>query len=132
MRSYICQATATIICRESAVICGRPWVDAVFAKIDPAVRIEWLVTEGERVKPDQVLYRLHGSARSLLTGERTALNFLQTLSGTATAVRQYVDAVAGTLIHASVFELVVKREDDRAGEVRVHFPRAGFRVTPAA
>lgn len=89
-------ASARVISREDAVICGRPWVDAVFAKIDPTVQVEWQVAEGERVQPDQVLYRLHGPARSLLTGERTALNFLQSLSGTATAVRQYVEAVAGT------------------------------------
>lgn len=90
------RASARVISRESAVICGVRWVEAVFARIDPGVIVEWQVTDGDRVEPDQVLYRLHGSARSLLTGERTALNFLQTLSGTATAVRQYVDAVAGT------------------------------------
>ncbi|GAC1621482.1 MAG: carboxylating nicotinate-nucleotide diphosphorylase [Nevskia sp.] len=90
------QAQARVISREAAVICGRPWVDAVFAAIDPGIAIEWLVAEGETVAPEQVLYRLRGAARALLTGERTALNFLQTLSGTATAVRRYVDAVAGT------------------------------------
>ena len=89
-------ATARVISREDAVICGVDWVNAVFARIDAGVIVEWLVADGDRVAPDQVLYRLHGSARSLLTGERTALNFLQSLSGTATAVRQYVDAVAGT------------------------------------
>ncbi|WP_084615779.1 carboxylating nicotinate-nucleotide diphosphorylase [Solimonas flava] len=89
-------ASAAVISREAAVICGRPWVDAVFAALDPAIAIRWLVAEGDRVVPDQRLYELHGPARALLTGERTALNFLQTLSGTATAVRQYVDAVAGT------------------------------------
>ncbi|WP_020648205.1 carboxylating nicotinate-nucleotide diphosphorylase [Solimonas variicoloris] len=89
-------ASATVISREAAVICGRPWVDAVFAALDPTIAIRWLVAEGERVVPDQRLYELHGPARALLTGERTALNFLQTLSGTATAVRQYVDAVTGT------------------------------------
>lgn len=87
---------ARVICREAAVVCGRPWVDEVFAQLDPSVRIDWQVDEGERVVPDQVLFQLHGPARALLTGERNALNFLQTLSGTATEVARYVEAVAGT------------------------------------
>ena len=90
------EAHARVISRESAVICGRPWVDAVFSEIDPSVVVTWSVREGELVQPNQVLLTLSGPARSLLTGERTALNFLQTLSGTATAVRRYVDAVSGT------------------------------------
>jgi len=90
------RASARVISREAAVICGVAWVNAVFARIDSSVIVEWDVADGDRVVPDQQLYRLHGAARSLLTGERTALNFLQSLSGTATAVRQYVDAVAGT------------------------------------
>jgi len=89
-------AEAYVISREAAVICGRPWVDEVFRQLDPAIQIRWQVEEGAAVVPDQKLYTLHGLARSLLTGERPALNFLQTLSGTATAVRQYVDAVEGT------------------------------------
>lgn len=89
-------SSARVISRESAVICGRPWVDAVFAALDPRVTVEWLVDEGQLAEADQVLFRLHGPARALLTGERTALNFLQTLSGTATATRRYVEAVAGT------------------------------------
>lgn len=87
---------ARIIARESAVICGAPWVNEVFRQIDPTVQLQWLVAEGDRVAPDQRLFTLQGPARALLTGERTALNFLQTLSGTATTVRQYVDTVAGT------------------------------------
>lgn len=87
---------ARIVAREAAVLCGRPWVEAVFGRIDAGVRIEWFVEEGDTVVADQPLCLLQGSARSLLTGERTALNFLQTLSGTATAVRSYVEAVAGT------------------------------------
>ena len=90
------QAEATIIAREPAVLCGRPWVDAVFARIDPAIRIAWSAAEGDRIAADQLLCRLSGPARPMLTGERTALNFLQTLSGTATEVRRYVDAVDGT------------------------------------
>ncbi|HEY9546765.1 MAG TPA: carboxylating nicotinate-nucleotide diphosphorylase [Solimonas sp.] len=89
-------ADATVISREAAVICGRPWVDEVFRTLDPQIAIGWQVAEGERIVPDQALYVLRGPARALLTGERTALNFLQTLSGTATVVREYVDAVAGT------------------------------------
>ena len=89
-------ARATVITREHAVMCGAPWVDAVFAKLDAKVRVEWSVKDGDMVRPNQLLCSLSGPARSLLTGERTALNFLQTLSATATATRQYVDAVAGT------------------------------------
>jgi nicotinate-nucleotide pyrophosphorylase (carboxylating) len=87
---------AVVISREAAVICGRPWVDEVFRALDPEIAIGWQIDEGDRVEADQALYVLRGPARALLTGERTALNFLQTLSGTATVVRQYVDAVAGT------------------------------------
>jgi nicotinate-nucleotide pyrophosphorylase (carboxylating) len=90
------QAEAFVISREAAVICGRPWVDAVFRTLDAAIQIEWLIEEGASVTANQRLFTLKGSARALLTGERSALNFLQTTSGTATSVRQYVDAVAGT------------------------------------
>jgi nicotinate-nucleotide pyrophosphorylase (carboxylating) len=90
------QATAHVLVREPAVVCGRPWVDAVFARVDPAVQIEWLVGEGEQVVADQRLFTVRGAARSLLTAERSALNFLQSLSATATVTRRYVDAVAGT------------------------------------
>lgn len=89
-------AQARVICREPAVICGRPWVDEVFRQLDPEVAVDWQVREGERVVADQVLFTLAGPARALLSGERSALNFLQTLSGTATAVATYVAAVAGT------------------------------------
>lgn len=89
-------ATATVITRETAVICGRPWFDATFAQLGGAVRIDWQVEEGAHADADALLCRLQGPARPLLTGERTALNFLQLLSATATAARQYVDAVAGT------------------------------------
>lgn len=89
-------AQATIITREYAVMCGAPWVDAVFRQIDARVKLDWKVRDGERVRPNQALFGLSGPARALLTGERTALNFLQTLSATATITRQFVDAVAGT------------------------------------
>lgn len=87
---------ATIIVRETAVICGIDWVDACFKLIDANVRISWHVIEGERVQANQVLCEIKGLARSLLTGERCALNFLQTLSATATETRKYVDAIIGT------------------------------------
>ena len=89
------QGRATVITREAAVIAGRPYVDEVFRQIDPSVRVEWQVTDGVAVVPNQLLYRLAGPARSLLTGERTALNFLQTLSATATVTRRYVEQLAG-------------------------------------
>jgi nicotinate-nucleotide pyrophosphorylase (carboxylating) len=89
-------ASATVITREDAIICGAPWVDAVFATLDASVRIEWHVRDADRVHSNQKLCVLSGPARPLLTGERTALNFLQTLSAVATATRQIVDAIAGT------------------------------------
>jgi len=85
---------ATVITREHAVLCGRPWFDEVFRQLDGSVRVHWDVTEGSLVEPNQRLCRLEGPARSLLTGERTALNFLQTLSGTATATHRYAALVA--------------------------------------
>ncbi len=86
---------ATVITREPAVICGQPWFDEVFRQLDPAVNIDWDVAEGSAVLPEQLLCRLEGPARSLLTGERAALNFLQTLSGTATVARRYAEILAG-------------------------------------
>ena len=90
------EAEATVISREPAVLCGQAWFDQSFLLLDPAIRIQWQVTDGDRITPDQTLCRLRGPARVLLTGERTALNFLQTLSGTATLARVFADAVAGT------------------------------------
>ncbi|TNE95070.1 carboxylating nicotinate-nucleotide diphosphorylase [Porticoccus sp.] len=90
------KATATIITREPAVICGTAWVDEVFRQLDTAITLKWLVQDGDDVQPGQTLVELSGPARSLLTGERTALNFLQTLSGTATLSRQYAKLVEGT------------------------------------
>jgi nicotinate-nucleotide pyrophosphorylase (carboxylating) len=82
-------AHAVVICRDQAVICGRPWVDEVFRQLDPNTSIEWHIEEGDEVSPNQRLFTLSGNARVLLTGERAALNFLQTLSATATLARQY-------------------------------------------
>jgi nicotinate-nucleotide pyrophosphorylase (carboxylating) len=89
------QGRATVITREAAIVAGRPYVDEVFRQVDPRVTVEWHVADGDRVEPGQLLYRLSGPARSLLTGERTALNFLQVLSATATVTRHYADALAG-------------------------------------
>lgn len=88
--------SAYLLCKEDAVIAGRPWFDACHRALDPQVRIDWRVQEGDRVKAGTVLAMLAGRARALVTAERTALNFLQTLSGTATTTAMYVDAVAGT------------------------------------
>ncbi|HOB60629.1 MAG TPA: carboxylating nicotinate-nucleotide diphosphorylase [Candidatus Competibacteraceae bacterium] len=90
------QAEATVISRESAVLCGIAWFDAVFRQIDPRVSIDWQAADGDRIEPNQLLCTLHGPARALLSGERTALNFLQMLSSTATLARRFADTVAGT------------------------------------
>ncbi len=92
------QAQARTICRDHAIICGIEWVNEVFRQLDPKVAITWHVSDGDEVAPNQVLFELEGNARSILTGERCALNFLQTLSGTATLCRQYADMVAGTTV----------------------------------
>ncbi len=89
-------AHARVVIRETAVLCGSPWLDEVFRQVDPKMRVNWHAKDGDRVSPNQVLCEIDGPARSLLTGERTALNFLQTLSGVATRTRTFVDAVAGT------------------------------------
>ncbi|ALU59088.1 MULTISPECIES: carboxylating nicotinate-nucleotide diphosphorylase [Pseudomonas] len=91
-------AKATIISRDAAVIAGTAWVDAVFRQLDPRVAVHWQVTDGDRVSPNQALFHLEGPARSLLTGERSALNFLQMLSGVATRAQYFADMVAGTQV----------------------------------
>src|SRR5450631_386235 len=87
---------ASVITREKAIICGIPYVDGTFARIDPKVRIEWKIAEGAAALANQVLFEVAGPARALLTGERTALNFLQLLSGTATATHAHVELLKGT------------------------------------
>ncbi|TFF79990.1 carboxylating nicotinate-nucleotide diphosphorylase [Aeromonas taiwanensis] len=89
-------STARVITREAGVFCGQPWVDEVFAQLGGEVKVEWLVQDGERLSPNQELFRLHGPARVLLTGERNALNFVQTLSGVATLTARYVAKLEGT------------------------------------
>ncbi|MCM3566190.1 carboxylating nicotinate-nucleotide diphosphorylase [Hydrogenophaga intermedia] len=90
------RVTGTIICRESAVICGRPWVDEVLGRVAPSARADWQLDDGQRSTPGQVVVRIEGLARELLTAERTCLNFLQTLSAVATKTARYVEAVNGT------------------------------------
>ncbi|HXD84830.1 MAG TPA: carboxylating nicotinate-nucleotide diphosphorylase [Rudaea sp.] len=90
------QAQARVIAREPAVICGRPWFDACFRELDARAVIDWRVGEGARIGVDGVVCELRGNARALVGAERCALNFLQTLSGTATIAAQYADAVRGT------------------------------------
>jgi len=91
-------AHARVITREAAVVCGTAWVDAVFRQLDPRVAVHWQVKDGDRVEPDQVLFSVEGPARALLSGERSALNFLQTLSAVATRCRHYADLVEGTAV----------------------------------
>ncbi len=91
-------ARARVVSRESAVLCGRPWFDEVFRQLDPRVAVAWYVEDGETTAAGHVLCTVEGAARSVLTGERVALNFLQTLSGTATAARAYAQAVAATSV----------------------------------
>jgi len=90
------RARATVVSREDAVLCGRPWFDAVFAELDPAVVVRWRAADGDPIAAGSALCEVEGRARALLAGERSALNFLQLLSGTATLARRYRDAVAGT------------------------------------
>ena len=90
------QAEATVISRETAVLCGVAWFDAVFRQLDSSIQVQWQASDGQRVAPNQLLCTVRGPARALLTGERTALNFLQSLSGTATLARRYADLVVGT------------------------------------
>ena len=87
---------ATVTTREEMIVCGRPWVDETFAQLDSRVETHWHVDEGKRLAAGARVFTVTGRARPILTGERTAINFLQTLSATATAARSYVDAVAGT------------------------------------
>jgi nicotinate-nucleotide pyrophosphorylase (carboxylating) len=90
------QVRGRVITRENAVLCGRPWVEEVFRALDTNIKLTWAASDGDRIVADQVIFTIEGPARAVLTGERTALNFLQLLSGTATAARRFVDAVAGT------------------------------------
>lgn len=92
------QAQAQVITRQAGVFCGGPWVKEVFRQLDPRVEVQLLVEDGERLQPNQTLFELKGPARALLTGERTALNFVQTLAATATRCRELADLVAHTQV----------------------------------
>lgn len=89
-------ARAAVVCRQDAVICGQPWFDACFTKLDPRALIKWLIAEGAKVASGTRVCEIQGEARALLAAERSAINFLQTLSAVATATRVLVDAAAGT------------------------------------
>jgi nicotinate-nucleotide pyrophosphorylase (carboxylating) len=91
-------AGAMIICREHAVLCGRSWADSCFKQLDASIELSWNAEDGDALHPDMVVCEIEGPARGIITAERTALNFLQTLSGTATAARRYADAVAGSAV----------------------------------
>ena len=93
---------ASVITRQDAVLCGKAWFDACFKMLDPDCILNWHANEGDNIKAGQVLCEIQGNARAMLTAERSALNFLQTLSSTATATRRYVDLIAGT--HAKIFD----------------------------
>ena len=90
------QARAHVLCREPGIVCGAPWFNETFRQLEPRVALRWHHPEGSQVAADTVLCELGGPARALLTGERTALNFLQLLSATATLTQRYVQAIAGT------------------------------------
>ncbi len=90
------QARGRLVTREDAILCGRPWAEATFARLDPQVRTSWRAADGEPLAAGAVVFEIAGPARAILTGERTALNFLQLLSATATVTRRFVEAVAGT------------------------------------
>ncbi len=91
-------AEARVLCREHAVICGKAWVNEVFRQLDAGIHVQWLRGDGDRVRPEDTVFIATGPARALLTAERTALNFLQTLSGVATAAREYADLVQHTQV----------------------------------
>lgn len=94
--------TARIIVREEAVLCGAPWFDEVMRRVDPTIEVEWQYREGDRMAANSPVVLLHGPVRALLTAERNGLNFLQLLSGVATATRRYVDAIEGA--HARILD----------------------------
>ena len=87
---------AVVVCRQDAVICGQRWFDATVLELDPAAKVAWTVSEGARARAGTQVCRINANARALLTAERVALNFLQTLSGVATVTRRYVEEIAGT------------------------------------
>ena len=108
-------ATASVLSRQTAVVCGTDWVDEVFRQIDPAVQVNWQVRDGDRVNPDDVLLTLNGKARALLSGERVALNFLQLLSAIATKTAYFVEKVTETHMQ---LKAVSRYGEDAGFEIR--------------
>ncbi|MDG2175043.1 MAG: carboxylating nicotinate-nucleotide diphosphorylase [Gammaproteobacteria bacterium] len=92
------EATATVICRQHATLCGKPWINAVFNQVDPGIQVDWQQHDGDSVSPQDVIFIARGKSRSLLTAERTALNFLQTLSSVATSAKTLADLVQHTSV----------------------------------
>jgi len=90
------QVQARVLAREACILCGRPWFDEVFRQLDASITVDWQIEEGDRAVADQLICTVNGPARSVLTGERTALNFLQLLSATASTAHDYVEAISGT------------------------------------
>lgn len=90
------ESEATIISRDQAIFCGAAWLDEVYKQVDPSVKVEWLVSDGQQVNPNQALCTISGNSRAMVTGERTALNFLQTLSGTASLAQKFAKRIKGT------------------------------------
>jgi len=88
--------TADLFCRENAILSGQDWFNETFTQLDPEIKIQWQANDSDNINPDQIVCTLSGSAQNILTAERTAINFLQTLSGTATATREYVDSISDT------------------------------------
>ena len=89
-------AKAKVISRDQAILCGKAWFEGCFKRLDPGIQIQWFAQDGDRISPSQTLCEISGNARAMLTAERPALNLLQTLSGTATHTRSYVDKISGT------------------------------------
>lgn len=92
------RAEAKVICRESAVICGQHWVNEVFKQVDPGIDVVWELLDGQLCQANDLIFKAYGSAKNILSAERTALNFLQILSGTATAARRYAELVEHTAV----------------------------------
>ncbi|VAW91974.1 Quinolinate phosphoribosyltransferase [decarboxylating] [hydrothermal vent metagenome] len=90
------EVIADLFCRETAVLCGKDWLTETFKQLDEEIKVHWQANDTDEIKPDQIVCTISGSARTILSGERTAINFLQTLSGTATTTRNYVDVIKGS------------------------------------
>lgn len=117
--------SAYLLCKEDCVVAGRPWFDATHRALDPDVRIDWRCNEGDRIAKGSVIATLRGRNRALVSAERTSLNFLQTLSGTATVTAQYVDAVRGYRRGGCVARLPKKYCTKHINRAQNHVPKHG-------